>query len=124
MKKLKLNVKLLEKIKKHLKEEPKRYHQGKWVEEVSVWDANAPACGTVGCIAGWAVLLSVPKKRWSFWFRREESIKDRASKLLGLDYNQTNYLFAAGNQMDWTGPAGVAEACKKIDHIIKGKPIL
>lgn len=59
----KLNVKLLEKIREHILEEPKRLSMSCWL--VQGEDLN-PACKTVGCIAGWAVALSVPAKQRTF----------------------------------------------------------
>lgn len=65
-----LNTKLLRKVKKHILEEPKRLamiHWSKrglpgtqlksegWGEEPT---RTFPPCGTVGCIAGWACMLS------------------------------------------------------------------
>lgn len=60
-----MNVELLEKVKQHILEEPKRLWMGDWAFKVSPTDENAPACGTVGCIAGWASLLSNPTQPFS-----------------------------------------------------------
>lgn len=46
--------------------EPKRIRMSKWLATQTVKDygASAPACGTVGCIAGWgAVLVGTKKER-------------------------------------------------------------
>lgn len=54
-----MNVKLLQAIKKHILAEPKRLDMGNWGFKRDKAN-DGPACGTVGCIAGWAVLLTHP----------------------------------------------------------------
>jgi len=70
-----LNVELLLKVKNHILEEPKRLRMSKWFikgtpnghgRSVSRGygepiDFEVPACGTVGCIAGWTELLNHPE---------------------------------------------------------------
>lgn len=65
-----MNVKLLRKVKKHILEEPRRFAMGTWLKKytpgtlIDEPDSEAfvtrrvPACGTVGCIAGWTVDLT------------------------------------------------------------------
>lgn len=57
-----LNVKLLREIQKEILEEPKRLDMGTWLhkyEKHRISDLEfVPPCGTVGCIAGWAKVLS------------------------------------------------------------------
>jgi hypothetical protein len=61
-----LNVALLQKVKKHILEEPNRLVMGTWFErnrpgtEVCDYEGRVetPKCGTVGCIAGWCCLLT------------------------------------------------------------------
>lgn len=57
-----LNVKLLREIQKEISEEPKRLDMGTWLhkyEKHRISDLEfVPPCGTVGCIAGWAKILS------------------------------------------------------------------
>lgn len=52
-----LNVELLQRIKAHILEEPKRYFQQIYGSRVAP-ENGGPACGTVACLAGWAVILS------------------------------------------------------------------
>lgn len=52
-----MNTPLLRKVQAAILEEPKRLDMGDWVFLDSK-SAMAPACGTVGCIAGWSVLLN------------------------------------------------------------------
>lgn len=87
----KLNVRLLRRIQKHILEEPLRFLMrtqlmkrtpgaviatDDWRERQQV-----PECGTVACIAGWALLLShQPIRENSPW----GSVRSRAAKILGL----------------------------------------
>lgn len=47
-----MNVRLLRRVAKHIVEEPRRYNQGSWCDR-----SNDAPCGTMACIAGWAVIL-------------------------------------------------------------------
>jgi hypothetical protein len=56
-----MNVKLLRRIQKHILAEPKRLDMGNFIVRKSDGLGSLvrfPKCGTVGCIAGWAVTLS------------------------------------------------------------------
>lgn len=65
-KKSKLNVRLLRRIKRNFLNEPKRLFMGGYIYHGApgkrfIGDNGKqyfPKCGTVGCIAGWACLLS------------------------------------------------------------------
>lgn len=125
----KLNVRLLNRIKRHLTREPKRYNQSRWGQYSE--GPTAPACHTQGCIAGWAVFLSVPKSKWRQWMRNTsgtgvddvangspKGIPRKAKALLGLTHEEAYKLFAAHNQTNFMGTEGVAEATRKIDDLI------
>jgi len=58
-----MNVKLLRKIQKHILAEPRRLNMSHWAAP----SHDAP-CGTMACIAGWAVILT--KRRGAEKFRR------------------------------------------------------
>ncbi len=47
---------LLQDVKRRMLEEPKRVEMDNWVEKRHPEDGG-PACGTVGCFAGWVCLL-------------------------------------------------------------------
>lgn len=49
-------AKILRAVKRLILAEPKRLHMADWGQRRS--GPGAPACGTVGCIAGWTVLVS------------------------------------------------------------------
>lgn len=57
-----MNVTLLRKIKKHILEEPKRLAMDYTLlikpDRYGIPKARMPKCGTIGCIAGWACVLS------------------------------------------------------------------
>jgi hypothetical protein len=71
----KLNVELLLKVKQHILDEPKRLRMDTWLRHdvangVRVSNSPGygeprtiefPACGTVGCIAGWTAMLANPE---------------------------------------------------------------
>jgi hypothetical protein len=129
-----LNVKLLRKVKKHILSNPARLRMSQWIIEDdpgtvrqidSGWEHprfTIPDCGTVGCIAGWACILSGKAKT-----RNPESC---ATKLLRISDHDADRLFlvpfwpeplqsryfAAKRQS--TRAKIVAE---RIDYIIAGK---
>lgn len=94
-----MNVELLERVKQHILEEPLRLEMGEGLmfrapgtERRAYYTdsiVQTPVCGTVGCIAGWACLLT--DKNWddTSW----DSIRFRARELIGLNYWQSSRLF-------------------------------
>jgi hypothetical protein len=103
----KINVKLLRKVRRHILAEPKRVNMGRFIY-------RKEDCGTVACIAGWAVTLSGEELPYH--------ISARAEELLGLNWRQASYLFYdAPNFVK--APAQTAEharqTAKLIDHFIK-----
>jgi len=65
-----VNVKLLQRVIKHILDEPRRLRQACWISErggaeyrYAVIEDLAPPCGTVACFAGWVSLLSKRKRR-------------------------------------------------------------
>jgi hypothetical protein len=51
-----MNVEKLRRIKEIILAEPRRLNMGDWIAAVRTDHESAPTCGTVGCIAGWAIL--------------------------------------------------------------------
>jgi len=132
----KLNVSLLRRIIRHLSEEPKRYNQSQWGIQVDPAEKpEAPACGTQGCIAGWAVLLNVPQELWGNLFAGEAfsstakhvgnmrftPATEAAQRLLGLTNDEALCLFASLNQTCHYGMSGVNEAKQKINALIRDR---
>ncbi len=94
-----MNVELLEKVRKHILEEPKRINMKNWIINPFIlrdkfqelkYQNKLPACDTVGCIAGWALQVSSKKKLTSF-------DKGDAQVKLNLTYEQANRLFLLEN---------------------------
>lgn len=134
---MKLNVKLLEKVKKHIKKEPRRLNMSEWNQvavpgryintdaekgffsRLKLTKRTAPPCGTVGCIAGWATMLSGVS---------EIPIDDAAIELLGINEEAAQELFFMGS---WPRPFRIlyraakssreraSITCKRIDAFIE-----
>lgn len=116
--KTKLNVELLRKIKKHILAVPRRFamnhfiirgepgrllqnpHQGSGGETypASLDGAfrKAPACGTVGCIAGWAAFFTAKNPARI----NNDNAQKRAAKALGISAEQGKTLFFTENWPD------------------------
>lgn len=121
-----MNVELLRRVQKAIREEPKRMNMHTWINTDP--HDNPPICGTTACIAGWAAILSHQNT--------DESIHDTASNLvhwdvhinrtagvaLELDSEQRARLFFIEK---WpaefhNGPDKMAEdAIARIEHFIK-----
>lgn len=92
-----MNVPLLRKIKAVMLARPKRVDMYGWLRHKSK-ERGGPVCGTVGCIAGWACLLS-EKQGKSLSDKREAvlmSFPDYASNgadALGITGEQAERLF-------------------------------
>lgn len=96
-------------LRDDLNEELKRYLQMGWNREYA---RRKPACGTVGCVAGWTALMTLPVKMVP-----QVDTSAHAAKVLGLTNNQAAELFdgdAAGEAYEQT-PREHAEA--GIKHI-------
>lgn len=89
---------LLSEVRTLILAEPLRYDQGSWlnrIEDTPEAYEQFPACGTVGCVAGWVATLKAKHK-----FDPEEAIQI-AQDVLGLDDEQEYELFneeAAGGK--------------------------
>lgn len=84
---------LLEDVKEVIKVDPLRYDQTTW-RTVDYGEARKkyrdfPACGTVGCVAGWVVTLT---RGTDMPFAE---IMSTARKILGLDISEALELFSA-----------------------------
>lgn len=119
---MKMNVKLLRKIQKHILAEPKSYDQNAIISET---------CGTIACIGGWAFLLGGGVRTPSV-----NELSD-ARDFLGINREQGDRLFEyvttsrLESSMAWPAkfirqylaaktPRGRANAAvRRIDHFIK-----
>jgi len=121
-----MNTKLLRKVQKHIREEPRRWSFG-WILRSS----HSP-CGTKACIAGWTVLLG-DKLDIDEGLRRHNQPNEngdcthtsvRAKELLELTQDQAERLFlhwpynelTLQPQFDHDKPE---DAVKYIDYFIK-----
>ena len=53
-----MNIELLNKVKAHILEEPRRLEMVDWIMEGDeIPSPEKPPCGTAACIAGWAAML-------------------------------------------------------------------
>lgn len=83
---------LLSEIRRLILEEPERYDQNQYLltKEAFSWkfeQPSAPACGTIGCVAGWTCALK--GLRWP----RNEAVLDQARIILGVDEAAATSLF-------------------------------
>jgi hypothetical protein len=99
VKKPRLNVKLLDKVLKHVSAKPERFDMGSWVH----WSSYAP-CGTAACIAGWTVILAAgnTKKNRREFVEKADELRGgadrnfffkKARKILGLTFQEAKSLF-------------------------------
>ena len=113
-KKPKLNVRLLNKVLRHIKAEPKRFNMATFGQVVDPNEPWAPACGTQACIGGWAYLLTLSPKSWKRMLNKAEQgdfdIQERATKVLGLTVEEGKCLFLTN-----TGDHRYSTAKAKID---------
>lgn len=93
---------ILKAVVKAIREEPRRYDQGDWICRFDEYNMewigadrlkHVPACGTIGCVAGWVDVLKrdTPIKGGSTM-----TVPERARALLGLNEWQTDLLFSGG----------------------------
>src|SRR6267142_5039862 len=106
---MKLNVRLIRKIIKHILAEPNRYYQADWVQTArpgsEIGDGQTFAkCGTAACIAGWAYLLSTKD---ADPHERSHVIMETAENNLGIDRDASRFdLFSGEPSYDWPAPFG------------------
>lgn len=118
----KLNDKLINCVLEHIEREVKKgsgaYTQNRWAE-IAIGSRQQPVkCGTTGCFAGWACLLSTPLTKWHETFAPDgdiEEVNDRynwssvAAKKLGLTGDESVYLFDSAEG----GPSGQLNTIKE-----------
>jgi hypothetical protein len=119
---------LLEQVVEAIKEDPKRYNQHLWVtngernggyspitfmpQDYPDIRLNMPACGTMGCVAGWvSVMTKGPKEAMQL------NAQGHAQIVLGITDMQAERLFAghAAGERDHESPE--AHAARGIRHI-------
>jgi hypothetical protein len=133
-----MNVKLLRMVKKHILEEPRRFDMGTFGSTFAsrfhfksvTGEAlrNFPPCGTVACIAGWAIGVNASKPKSFFRKISYGQIAPLATAELELSIPEKDRLFY---QENWPtryytayakakSPADRARvAARRIEHFIK-----
>lgn len=137
--KQKMNVKLLRRIQRAIMAEPARMDMRRWAvsaESILCPGFKAPPpCGTVGCIAGWGLLLTKGKRNKfleiakKFKRRTNFGIETEAGNLFGITEEQRQRLF---HTESWPQPfrdrqshlnegtlAYARVVCRRIDHFIE-----
>jgi hypothetical protein len=102
----KLNNKLINCVLEHIEREVEKgsgaYDQNRWAEIATGSRQQPVKCGTTGCFAGWACLLSTPLTKWRETFAPDGDIEEVnetydwssvAAKKLGLTRDESVYLF-------------------------------
>lgn len=139
-KKIKLNVGLFNLIKAAITKEPKRMNMCQFADYATYrfFASERPACNTVGCIAGWGIILESGKPESKFQTlvepirelsKERKSVVNRAAKLLGINKAQAEDLFFLNSwpikfnrRLEKFIPGTAAYArvvCQRIDHFIK-----
>ena len=84
---------LLSHVRRLILDDPRRYNQSVYIHrtrQTTIWaPSGAPACGTVGCVAGWVATLVRGKQA------RDGSADATASHTLGLKEEQAEELFTS-----------------------------
>ena len=86
-------------------EEPKRYNQELFIRYARGYQplserfqtSSFPACGTIGCVAGWTAQSRYPDRRIPY-----SAVSNTACEILGLTYEQAKELFN-GSALDSNG---------------------
>jgi len=99
------NAELAYLVLDHIDAHPEQWDQGRWISRPDGAD-----CGTAGCFAGWACMLSGNQPDWTMsngkWTNTVTAdgywkyVGDRAAELLGISEVDAEMLFDADNQRD------------------------
>lgn len=127
-----MNVDLLRKVATHILEEPKRLHMHSFVRRQDRGDSltsrkgeirEFPECGSAGCIAGWAIMLTSNEPLpWDVGI-----IMRQARRLLELSDDESYRLFGPA---DWPvkfykgltddgSPEAAQATADRIEHFIE-----
>lgn len=120
---LAMNVDLLEKVKAHILEEPKRFDMALFISTPDDKLFAYPKCGTVACIAGWACTLSGIKEpaNWESAGRHVLELNPGESDRLFYDESWPDEYFDEYHAQKEQSSGRAEAACKRIDHFIATK---
>jgi hypothetical protein len=124
-----LNEKLIECVLDHIETHPDEYNQNFWCQ-IADQHQDGEYCGTAGCFAGWAVLLSCPVEKWK-GLPHDTASKDaegnyypqgyyyeKGRKALGLTNDEASHLFRSANGI----PAyDIPRIKQRLNNIRKGR---
>lgn len=93
-----MNIQLIRQIQRKIKEEPRCLNMVAWISQVgkgTETQALAPDCGTIACLAGWAIILSGRLSEvWDLTIIDRDSMYFKlAGDLLGLTPEQSRQVF-------------------------------
>lgn len=111
-------VGILKDVVKVIREEPLRYNQGDWIRTTDERSVG-PACGTIGCVAGWVAVLTRPAKDVTGASVALADVASRARKALGLSERQADFLFGSELPGDggYADPGSRAYMEAGVEHI-------
>jgi hypothetical protein len=107
-------IAILREVIKLVEEEPRKLDMNRWAVQIPEYKRNdtAPVCGTIGCIAGWTVMLHITEQQKmealkesetrSFQVALEDivnaySIEEAARDILNIDSYASDQLFYVEN---------------------------
>lgn len=95
-----LNIPLFQKILDKITEAPASYDQGTWMDQ-----SDEAPCGSTGCIAGWAVVLSgrmtaEEVESLTLTLCDQRQMLDMGREVLGLTFGEATHLFK-GDTTEW-----------------------
>lgn len=130
------NVQLLKKVREMILAEPRKLNMDVWLDNFRPPNhagmppnhAGMPPCGTIGCIAGWALIIHYGDfKQCGHYLKigdyqvKTGRVGHEAARLLGLDDYEADRLFQHRVVTDYApGTLGYAEeVVKRIDALIE-----
>jgi hypothetical protein len=84
-----MNVDLLLKIKERIISHPASFNMSRWGCKVDPTEEHP--CGTIACIAGWAVILTDTPVNWIGYSMEDVCVQ--AKELLGISWSQANLFY-------------------------------
>lgn len=117
-----INIKLMRRVLRHVHTGLRRLRMSEYLlrkKDYPEASRDWPKCQTIGCMAAWTVLLSMPRKNWSRikW----DSIHERARKLLRLRDDEANDIFLGRSVSAPCGDAQYARLCRDINRVLENR---